>query len=84
MMSKETKKTNQVGEFGRIATFLIGYAVSRAIFAAAYYLIVTPIGLIAKATGKEFMTRKPDPTQTSYWNERARKPTPAARYEKQF
>ena len=48
----------------------IGFVVSHVLLGAVYYLLVTPIGLIMRATGYDPMHRRFDPEASSYWIER--------------
>lgn len=48
----------------------IGFVVSHILLGAVYYLLVTPIGLIMRATGYDPMHRRFDPEAPSYWIER--------------
>jgi hypothetical protein len=45
----------------------LGTLVSTVLLAALFYLVVTPIGLVARLAGKDFLTRKLNPGATSYW-----------------
>ncbi len=66
-----------------IAVFPIGWVVSHTIIAAVYYLVITPIGLIMRMSGRDPMDRRFDPAAKTYWQ--VRPPTPDnARYFRQF
>lgn len=45
----------------------IGYVVSHVLMAAIFYLVLTPIGLILRAMGKDSLQRKFDLQAKSYW-----------------
>jgi hypothetical protein len=45
----------------------IGYVVSHVLMAAIFYLVLTPIGLILRAMGRDSLQRKFDPEAKSYW-----------------
>ena len=64
------------------AAFAIGWLVSRVILVILFYLVITPIGLIARSMGKEFLEIGPDRKKNSYWiaKDRAKK----INYEKLF
>lgn len=64
-------------------TLPIGLVVSTVLLAAVYYLVVTPIGLLARLLGYDAMRRKFDPAAESYWIERP-EPPPVARYFRQY
>ena len=46
---------------------IIGWLVSRLLLALLYYLLVTPLGVILKMTGKDFMENSFDDSE-SYWH----------------
>jgi len=56
---------------------------TRLLLGVAFYLIITPIGLAARAMGKDPMDRKIDKSAKSYWKER-REYEDLSRYEKQY
>ena len=65
--------------------FFLGSIVSTAILTLFYFLIVTPIGLLARMFGKDFLSLKLDPACASYWVLRDRSlPRSSADYERQF
>ena len=66
-----------------IAT-LMGWFMTRVILSLLFYLVVTPIGLIARLSGNQFLDVKMDDSQTSYWNYRKTKKDEKEDYEKQF
>ncbi len=47
--------------------FLIGWLVSRILLTFIFYLLVAPIGLVAKVFGKHFLEIGQRPDQNSYW-----------------
>jgi carbamoyltransferase len=53
------------------ATFPIGWVVSHLLLLVAFYLILTPIGLLMRLFGYDPMARKPDRATNSYWISRA-------------
>lgn len=63
---------------------VLGFFSSRIILFILFYLILTPIGLIAKLSGKDFLDEKIDRTQKSYWNLRENKIYDKSQTEKQF
>lgn len=46
---------------------ILGWFVSKIIFTIIFYLVVAPIGLVAKLVGKEFLDLKFSKKATSYW-----------------
>ena len=65
------------------AACCIGIVVSNLIIAAFYYLIITPVGLIMRAIGRDPMRRRFDPAAASYWQD-AEKAIDPKRYFRQF
>lgn len=66
-----------------IAVFPIGWVVSHTIIAAVYFLVITPIGLMMRLSGRDPMERRFEPNATTYW--KVRPPAPDnARYFRQF
>jgi Saxitoxin biosynthesis operon protein SxtJ len=64
---------------------VLGFIVSTALLTVLFYLVVTPVGLVARLCGKDFLSRKLDPTATSYWIARDRStPRSMNDYEQQF
>ena len=63
---------------------LIGWCVTRLILIILFYLVVTPIGLLTRLCGKDFLDIKGKKNATSYWV--PRKPTKwdKTHYENQF
>lgn len=62
-----------------IVTWPIALVVSTALMTAVYFLLVTPIGLIARGLGHDALS-KIDRRRSSYWVERSSAPRPPARY----
>ena len=65
------------------AAFPIGYVVSHIIMGIVYFGVVTPVGIIMRALGKDPMQRGFDKAAKSYWVEH-RTAREASRYFKQF
>ncbi len=65
--------------------FILGIAVSTALLTLFFYLIVTPIGLISRLAGRDFLNRKFDRDATTYWIRRDRSSSAQTRnHEQQF
>lgn len=47
---------------------ILNFIMTRIILSLLYYLILTPLGLILKLTGKDFMERTLSKNKSSYWN----------------
>ena len=65
------------------AAYPIGWAVSHLVLAATFYLVVTPIGLLLRLTGREPLGRRQHRSPGSYWTPHE-PPRDAASYFKQF
>lgn len=63
---------------------LMGFVMSRVILTLLYYLVLTPIGLLAKIVGKKFMSRGFDKNATTYWEKRSEAAKQKIDYERQF
>ncbi len=63
---------------------ILGWFMTRVILSLLFYVIVTPIGLISRLFGKQFLELKWDKSQDSYWNYRESKELERSNYENQF
>jgi hypothetical protein len=63
---------------------LMGFVMSRVILTILYYIILTPIGLLAKIVGKKFMPLGFDKNTTTYWEKRSVTAKQQIDYERQF
>ncbi len=64
--------------------FVLGFVMAHVILTLLFYLVITPIGLVARLAGKDFLSLKQDRAAKSYWIPRPQKPKTAADYERQF
>ncbi len=64
--------------------FALGFVISHVILTLFFFLVITPIGLVARLAGKDFLHRKLNRNGASYWVPRQRKPSTRAEYEQQF
>jgi len=65
--------------------FILGLVVSTALLTVFFYFIVTPVGLVARLFGNDFLTRQFEPQARSYWIVRKRTGRkPKESYEQQF
>jgi len=62
----------------------LGFVVSHVILTVFFFLVITPIGLIARLAGKDFLRLKLDRQAKSYWIPRERRKKGAEDYERQF
>lgn len=64
--------------------FALGTVVSTLLLTVFYFLVVTPIGLLSRLAGKDFLRLKLDHQASSYWMPRPRTPRKPHDYERQF
>jgi hypothetical protein len=62
----------------------MGAVMSRVLLGIIFYLVITPLGLAARLTGKQFLDLKFKEVKPSYWIERTRSKKVPSDYEKQF
>ena len=64
--------------------FVLGFVISHIILGLFFYLVITPIGLLARISGKDFLSLKLDRGAKSYWIPRDRVQKAPSSYEQQF
>ncbi len=62
---------------------ILGWIMTRVILSITYYFIITPITILSKIFGKDFLDIKKQAINGSYWNARP-KNNDIKNYEKQF
>jgi len=62
---------------------VLGFVISNVILTLFFFLVITPIGLLARILGKDFLSLKLDRSASSYWIPRQRR-TAKAELERQF
>lgn len=65
-------------------SIVLGFFMSRLILTVLFYIVLTPISLIAKLVGKQFMTLKYDKSAKTYWEKRKIITKKQIDYERQF
>jgi hypothetical protein len=63
---------------------VMSFIITRVIITIAFYLIVTPIGLMASIIGKKFLDMKIDKSAKSYWIVKENVKKEKTDYERQF
>ena len=63
---------------------ILGWIMTRVILSLLFYTILTPIGLIPRVFGKQFLELRWDKSKGSYWNYRTNEHLQNENYEKQF
>jgi len=66
-----------------ILSYPIGFVLSYVIMGTLFYLMLAPVGLFFKLTGRDPLARKWEPEAETYWQD-ARPMRPADSYFKQF
>tara|TARA_B110000914_G_C15231224_1_gene339712 strand:+ start:208 stop:621 length:414 start_codon:yes stop_codon:yes gene_type:complete len=63
---------------------VLGWLMTRLILGLLFYVIVSPIGLISRLFGKEFLELKNSSLNSSYWNYKNSRRISHQNFEKQF
>ena len=63
---------------------ILGWFMTRVILSLLFYVIITPIGVVLRIFGKDFLEIKKQSVQGSYWNQRDSNIEKNQNYEKQF
>lgn len=64
--------------------YVLGWINTRVILGLFFYLVMTPLGLLLRLTGKDLLDEKIDRTVGTYWIRRERKPFDRTRLERLF
>lgn len=64
--------------------FVLGFIMAHVILTLLFLLVITPMGLLARLTGKDFLSLKLDRAAKSYWLPRESKSKTPSDYERQF
>jgi|TARA_B100000959_G_scaffold210662_1_gene221276 hypothetical protein len=67
-----------------VFSYIISWFMTRIILSLLFYLIITPIGLISRLLGKQFLELRWNKLKGSYWNIRKKENYITDHYEKQF
>ena len=63
---------------------VLGFVMAHVILTVFFFLVITPIGLLARLFGKDFLGLKLDRQAATYWIRREQKSKTPANYEQQF
>jgi hypothetical protein len=63
---------------------VLGLVVSGILLTLFFFVVITPIGWVARAFGNDFLSLKLDRNAASYWLPRERKAKKPSEYERQF
>ena len=64
--------------------FALGFVMARVILTLFFFVLLTPIGLLARLFGKDFLSRKSDREATSYWILGKAEPKTSESYQQQY
>ena len=67
-----------------IITYFISWIMTPVILSFVFYLIITPIGLIGRLFGKQFINLRWDKLNDSYWNIRINQEKKKKHYKNQY
>ena len=71
-----------------IMALLIGWVMTRVLLTASFFLVLTPVALLLRITGKRVLALTSDSSADSYWEKRSVAPADTTnireRYEQQF
>ena len=63
---------------------ILGWFMSRVILVILFYIIITPMALLLKIIGKDFLKLRSNEGTRTYWENRDKKGTERLDYERQF
>lgn len=66
------------------AAITMGWFMTRVVLILLFYLIVTPIGMISRLSGKRFLDLRKDNSRKSYWKNKKSREFVKSDYEKQY
>ncbi|MFO1514979.1 MAG: SxtJ family membrane protein [Verrucomicrobiota bacterium] len=64
--------------------FVLGFVMAHVILTLFFFLIITPIGLVARLFSQDFLSLKLDHAARTYWLPREKKARSPVTYERQF
>lgn len=67
-----------------VLAIILGFIMTRVILTTLFYIVMTPIGFLAKIFGKKFMDLKYDRSAKTYWEKRTNIQKKQIDYERQF
>ena len=63
---------------------ILGWIMTRVILSLLFYIVITPIGVLSRLFGKNFLDLKWDKSKETYWNFRPKEQRKNEDYENQF
>ncbi len=64
--------------------FLLGWVNAQVLLGIFFYLVLTPVGIVLRATGRDLLDRKIDLKAVSYWRKREGPAAGPEQYERLF
>jgi len=64
--------------------YALAWVNTRLLLGLFFYLVMTPVGLLMRLFGKDFLEERLDRSAASYWKKRTEKPFHAGDYERLF
>ena len=65
-------------------SLILGFLMTHLILSLMYYFVFTPIGVVMRMFGKDFLHKQFDKNATTYWIKKEQKVYVKERYEKMF
>lgn len=63
---------------------VLGFVVSNVLLTLFFFCVITPVGLVARMAGRDFLRLKLEPKAGTYWIKRPPREAGRERYERQF
>ncbi|HTO93501.1 MAG TPA: SxtJ family membrane protein [Bacteroidota bacterium] len=67
-----------------LLAFALGWINTRVLLGIFFYIVLTPISLILRWTGKDLLDQRIERGKPTYWKKRNRRPVEPARLERMF
>lgn len=67
-----------------LLAFALGWINARVLLGVFFYLVLTPVSLVLRWTGKDLLDERIEREKTTYWKKRERQPADPARLERMF
>ena len=67
-----------------LLAFALGWINARILLGVFFYIVLTPISLFLRWTGKDLLDERIDREKATYWKRRERRPADPARLERMF
>jgi len=64
--------------------YVLGWINTRILLGIFFFLVLTPIGMVLRVTGKDLLNERIDKSATTYWLKREKAPFDPERYKRLF